>query len=107
MEVKSTRHYEARARVAKAMAHPSRLLMLDVLSQNEVCVCDLTELVGSDQSTVSKHLAVLRNAGLVELRKEGTMAFYRLKVPCLEGFWGCIETVLSRNLEEQQEALNT
>ena len=105
MKVKAASHYEARARVAKAMAHPSRLLMLDVLSQQEICVCDLTELVGSDQSTVPKHLAVLRNAGLVDLRKEGTMAFYRLKVPCLEGFWGCIETVLSRNLEEQREAL--
>jgi len=105
MKVKPPRHYEARARVAKALAHPSRLLMLDVLSRGEACVCDLTRLVGSDQSTVSKHLAVLRNAGLVDLRKEGTMAFYRLKVPCLEGFWGCIETVLSKNLEEQRKAL--
>ena len=105
MHAKATHHYEVRARVAKAMAHPSRLLMLDVLSQKELCVFDLTELVGSDQSTVSKHLAVLRNAGLVELRKEGTMAFYRLKVPCLEGFWGCIETVLARNLEDQRQAL--
>lgn len=105
MNVKAMGHYEARARVAKAMAHPSRLLILDAVSQEEVCVCDLTELVGSDQSTVSKHLAVLRNAGLVDLRKEGTMAFYRLRVPCLEGFWKCIETVLSRNLEEQRKAL--
>jgi DNA-binding transcriptional ArsR family regulator len=105
MKVKDLDHYEARARVAKAMAHPSRLLILDALSQEEVCVCDLTDLVGSDQSTVSKHLSVLRGAGLVDLRKEGTMAFYRLKAPCLEGFWRCIETVLSRNLEEQRRAL--
>lgn len=107
MKVKAHSHYEVRARVAKAMAHPSRLLMLDVLSQEEVCVCELTELVGSDQSTVSKHLAVLRNAGLVDLRRAGTMAFYRLKVPCLEGFWGCIESVLSRNLEEHRKALRS
>jgi DNA-binding transcriptional ArsR family regulator len=105
MKVRPPSHYRLRADIAKALAHPSRLLMLDALSDEELCVCDLTELVGSDQSTVSKHLAVLRNAGLVDLRKEGTLAYYRLKVPCLEGFWKCIETVLSRNLEEQREAL--
>ena len=98
-------HYEARAKVAKALAHPSRLLMLETLAKGERCVCDLTKIVGSDQSTVSKHLAVLRNAGLVDLRREGVMAFYRLKVPCLEGFWRCIEAVLSTNLEEQRAAL--
>ncbi|MHC4957736.1 MAG: ArsR/SmtB family transcription factor [Planctomycetota bacterium] len=105
MKIKAPNHYEVRARVAKAMAHPSRLLMIDALSQGELCVGDLTELVGSDQSTVSKHLAVLRDVGLVDLRKEGTQAFYRLKVPCLEGFWGCIETVLSQRLEEQRQAV--
>jgi ArsR family transcriptional regulator len=105
MKILSKKQYEARARIAKALAHPSRLLMLDALSQQEVCVCDLTELVGSDQSTVSKHLGVLRNAGLVDMRKEGTMTFYRIKVRCLKGFWGCIETVLSKNLKEQKELL--
>jgi ArsR family transcriptional regulator, arsenate/arsenite/antimonite-responsive transcriptional repressor len=102
---RSSHHYEARAKVAKALAHPSRLLMLDALAEGERCVCDLTEIVGSDQSTVSKHLAVLRNAGIVDLRKEGMMTFYRLKVRCLEGFWRCIETVLSANLDEQRAAL--
>jgi len=105
MKMRPRAHYEARAQVAKALAHPSRLLMLDALAQGELCVYDLTELVGSDQSTVSKHLGVLRNAGLVDLRKEGTLAFYRIKVPCLEGFWRCIETVLARKLKEQQRAL--
>ncbi|MHC4550771.1 MAG: ArsR/SmtB family transcription factor [Planctomycetota bacterium] len=105
MKIRARKQYEARARVAKALAHPSRLLMLDALSQDELCVHDLTGLVGADQSTVSKHLAVLRHAGLVDLRKEGAMTFYRLKVPCLEGFWSCIETVLSKSLEEQKKAL--
>ena len=104
MKVKAKSHYEARARIAKAMAHPSRLLIMDALAQGELCVADLTDLVGSDQSTVSKHLAVLRAAGIVDLRKEGTMAFYRLTITCLEGFWGCIETVLARNLEEHRQA---
>ncbi len=47
--------YEARARVAKALAHPSRLIILDAIADGERCVCELTELVGADQSTVSKH----------------------------------------------------
>jgi ArsR family transcriptional regulator, arsenate/arsenite/antimonite-responsive transcriptional repressor len=101
----SRRRYEARARIAKALAHPTRLLMLDALQQREMCVCELTELVGADQSTVSKHLAVLKQAGIVEDRREGMMTFYRIKVCCLEGFWQCIESVLKENLKAQREAM--
>lgn len=97
--------YEARAQIAKALGHPSRLLMLDALADGERCVCELTALVGADQSTVSKHLAVLKQAGLVADRKEGTMTFYRVKVVCLQGFWQCIESVLKENLKTQQAAI--
>ena len=97
--------YEARARIAKALGHPSRLLMLDALADGELCVCELTELVGADQSTVSRHLSVLKQAGIVADRKEGTMMFYRLKVTCLRGFWQCIESVLKENLKAQQAAI--
>ncbi len=79
--------------------------MLDALAEGDKCVCELTELVGSEQSTVSKHLAVLKQVGIVEDRKEGVMTFYRLKVGCLEGFWSCIESVLKDHLKEQQVAL--
>ncbi|GJQ25988.1 MAG: hypothetical protein HBSAPP02_10200 [Phycisphaerae bacterium] len=101
----SRQRYEARARIAKALAHPSRLMILEALEGREICVCDLTELVGADQSTVSKHLAILKQAGLVEDRKEGVMAYYRVKVCCLSGFWKCLETVLSENLKAQQAVL--
>ncbi|GMU39061.1 MAG: winged helix-turn-helix domain-containing protein [Phycisphaerae bacterium] len=97
--------YDARARIAKALAHPSRLMILEALENREVCVCDLTELVGADQSTVSKHLAVLKQAGLVEDRKAGVMVFYKLKVCCLQGFWDCLETVLAQNLKTQRAVL--
>lgn len=101
----SKQRYEARAVIAKALAHSTRLIILEALENREVCVCELTELVGADQSTVSKHLAVLKQAGLVEDRKEGVMVYYRLKVCCLQGFWDCIETVLSENLKVQQAVL--
>ncbi len=97
--------YAARAKIAKAMAHPSRLLLLEAMEARERCVCDLTELVGADQSTVSKHLAVLKQAGLVEDRKDGVMVYYRVKVCCLQGFWDCIEGVLAENLKMHQAAM--
>jgi ArsR family transcriptional regulator len=107
MSVRPLQHYEARARVAKALAHPSRLLLLDALKGRERCVCELTELVGADQSTVSKHLAILKNAGLVGTRKEGAMIFYRVTCPCLEGFFQCIESVLRENAKAQQAMLRS
>ena len=74
---------DARAKVLKAMAHPSRLFILEELEQGERCVCDLTELIGVDVSTVSKHLSVLKQAGIVIDDKRGNQVFYQLRVPCI------------------------
>ena len=63
--------FEERAKVVKAMAHPSRLMMIDELSRGERCVCDLRELVDADMSTVSKHLSVLKKVGIVEDERRG------------------------------------
>lgn len=87
--------YRRRARVMKALGHPSRLMMVDELSRGERCVCDLTALVGHDMSTVSKHLAVLRRAGIVEDDRRGLQVFYRLKVPCVLNFFTCVDAVLA------------
>ncbi len=86
--------YEQRARVMKALAHPSRLMMVDELADGERCVCELTDLVGADISTVSKHLSVLREAGIVDSRKDGVQVFYRLKTPCVLNMFSCITEVL-------------
>ena len=69
---------EAQARIFKALGHPSRLLMVDALRDGEKCVCDLQALVGDDMSTISKHLAVLRDAGVVTRRKQGVNIYYSL-----------------------------
>jgi DNA-binding transcriptional ArsR family regulator len=92
--------YEARATILKAMAHPSRLIMLDALAEREHCVCELTDLVDADISTVSKHLTVLKNAGIVEDDKRGQMVFYHLKTPCLLKFFTCVESVLQKQAKE-------
>jgi DNA-binding transcriptional ArsR family regulator len=97
MNAKTQARFEARARIVKALAHPSRLFVVDVLSQRERCVCVLTEMIGADMSTVSKHLSVLEAAGIVASDKRGLQVFYRLRVPCVLRFLGCVETVLKAN----------
>jgi len=87
--------FEARAQILKALAHASRLLMVDELSRGERCVCELRDLVGHDLSTVSKHLSILKAAGIVEDDRRGKQVFYRLKVPCVLNFFHCLEAVLS------------
>jgi DNA-binding transcriptional ArsR family regulator len=99
--------YEMRATVLKAMAHPSRLMMIEALSERgEASVTDLVELVGSDQSTVSKHLSVMKQAGLVDDRKEGQKVFYRLRFRCVTDFFACTERVMQQNLKAQQRILS-
>ena len=100
----SKAQYEARARIAKALAHPSRLLILDAIADGEKCVCELTALVDADQSTVSKHLSILKQAGIIADRKEGPKTFYSPRIRCLKGLWDCIENVLRENLKAQQAA---
>lgn len=94
-----TEVYKHKAQIIKAMGHPSRLMMIDALAEGEKCVCELQQIVGSDMSTVSKHLSVLRNAGLVDDRKQGLQVFYSLRVPCIINFFGCVEAVMERRSE--------
>ncbi len=64
--------------VVKALADESRVRGLMLLGEAELCLCQLIELLGLAPSTVSKHMAVLRQAGLIEVRKEGRWCYYRL-----------------------------
>jgi ArsR family transcriptional regulator len=73
--------YEARAKIIKAMAHPSRLFIIEELNKRERFVGDLTEMIGADASTVSKHLSVLKNAGLVSDEKRANSIYYTLRCP--------------------------
>ncbi len=84
-----------RVGIMKAMAHPSRLLMLEELGRGERCVRDLQELVEADMSTVSKHLSLLREAGLVNSERRGLQVFYSLRCPCALNFFDCIEEVIA------------
>lgn len=92
--------YAAKAAVLKALAHPTRLWMAEQLAGGEKCVCEFVNAVDFDFSTISKHLAVLKQAGIVEDEKRGKQVFYRLKVPCVLQFMGCVEAVLKANLRQ-------
>ena len=103
MDARTKSRFEARAKVIKAMAHGTRLFILSELTKGERCVCDLTELVGADVSTVSKHLSVLRNAGLITSEKRGNQVFYRLLCSCIDPFFECVESVLQGNKKRMND----
>ena len=106
MTAKEKAKYEARAKIMKALAHPARLMIVDELNKHgERCVCDLTELVGTDMSTVSRHLSQLREAGIIEDDKRGQMVFYRLRVKCLTSLFTCIESVVQCNVNYHLKVL--
>jgi DNA-binding transcriptional ArsR family regulator len=83
-----------KATVIKAMAHHSRLIIINALGDGEMCVGDLQRIVGADVSTVSKHLSVLKNANIVEDRKQGLQVYYRLRLPCVAEFLGCVDAMM-------------
>jgi ArsR family transcriptional regulator len=101
--IKSVKQYEARATIAKALSHPTRLLLLDALTEKDLCVSEMTELAGADQSTISKHLAILKDAGFVSVEKKGTNSFFSIRCRCLDQFFACIEAILKDNVRAQQE----
>jgi ArsR family transcriptional regulator len=89
--------FEYRAEILKALAHPTRLFIVDVLSKKEHCVCELTEMIGDDTSTISKHLTVLKNAGIVKMEKRARNIYYKLNCPCILNFLDCIDNVIEKN----------
>jgi len=82
-----------KAKIFKALGHPSRLHIVETLERGECCVCEFVDQIGSDFSTVSKHLSVLKEAGVVQDEKRGQMVYYRLKVPCILRFMDCIDNI--------------
>ncbi len=87
--------YKAQAEIIKALAHPTRLFIVDELSRGERCVCELTDMIGVEMPTVSRHLSQLKSAGILVDEKRGSQVFYRLRVPCVLNFFKCIKAVQS------------
>lgn len=95
---------EARATVLKALAHPTRIYIVDrIANHGRHCVCELTELIGVDTSTVSRHLSLLKSAGILADTREGTTIYYDLTCNCIADFMTGLESVLRARHKREQE----
>jgi DNA-binding transcriptional ArsR family regulator len=92
--------------IIKALAHPARLAIAEALQGGELCVCDLRDLVGADLPTVSKHLTVMRKAGLLEMEKRGLNVFDRRTCPCLPAFFDCVDSLVPQRQKQSSAKVN-
>lgn len=98
-------NYSKTARVMKAVAQPIRLAILDSLREGERSVGDIADAVDAERSNVSRHLAVLTNAGILGSRKEGLQVFYFLQTPCILSVFSCVREVIKADVEAGRRAL--
>ena len=89
-----------KAEIFKAIAHPTRLMILEMLKKSEKCVSEIQDEIEVDFSTISKHLQVMKTAGLLEHRREKKHVFYSLRVPCIMNFMGCIDEIIRKDLAD-------
>jgi DNA-binding transcriptional ArsR family regulator len=97
--------YERQAGIAKAVAHPLRIAVIDFLKDGERCVCDIAEQVGSERSNISRHLSVMVHAGVLTCRKDGLKVFYSLKTPCIAQCLSCITRVVKQQAKDNEKLL--
>jgi ArsR family transcriptional regulator len=80
-----------KANVFKSLGHPSRIFIIERLLEREHCVNELAEMIGVEMPTVSNHLAVLRNVGLISSRKESNNVYYRIVRECVKDSLACAD----------------
>ena len=93
--------------VFKALGHPARIKILLLLQDRPLCVSNIIEALGMEQSNTSQHLNVLKNEGLVESRKEGLNVIYRVKSPIVFELIQCTGKFLLQSLEDTKKQLET
>ena len=97
--------FEKQAQIARAIAHPVRIAILNFLKDGEQCVCDIAEHVGSERSNVSRHLSVMVAGGVLKSRKKGLKVIYELRTPCILEFFSCVSRVLKQQAEDNEKLL--
>jgi ArsR family transcriptional regulator len=97
--------FARQAEIAKAVAHPLRIAVIDFLQEGEKCVCEIAEHIGSERSNVSRHLALMVHAGVLSCRKDGLKVFYTLRTPCAAEFLSCVVRVLRQQAKENEKLL--
>ncbi len=91
---------EMRAEILKAMAHPVRLMIVDLLSDKDAGFSEIHDLFDYDKSTVSKHLSVLRKAGIISTTKSANESIFHLDVGCVNAFFTCSTAVIEHNIKK-------
>jgi ArsR family transcriptional regulator len=105
MDRETQRLFRLQAEVIQAAGHPIRLAIIDCLKDGEQCVCDIAERVGAKRANVSRHLSLMLSAGIVDCRKDGLRAMYRLRTSCILNFIKCVTQVLKERLESEAALL--
>ena len=100
----STERYQLHAEVCKVLTDPKRLMLIDALRGRALCVGELAAAIGVTLPNASQHLAVLRNAGLVDARREGTSVRYRLSEPSIVEACDVIHRIVGRRMALQAAA---
>ncbi|SRR6056297_1360237 len=99
--------FKAREKIIKSLANSYRLKIVETLGNKEkMCVSDLEEELDLNQSSVSKHLNILKTAGVVEAKKEGLKNYYSLKTPCIINFFQCVDNVIQSDINDRMNVLN-
>ncbi len=99
-----TRHYY-QAEMLKALAHPTRLQILELLKDGELCVCKIVPELQMEQSNISRHLNILKKEGLVTSRKEGLRVYYRITDPRINDLLEASSELLKNFWERKQKTL--
>jgi ArsR family transcriptional regulator len=94
-----------KSEVFKAMGHPIRLGIIEFLRNDEKCVCEIVEYMGTGMSNISKHLAILKKAGILEDRRDGLKMMYRLIMPCALDFSSCVEQTVLKRLDKHRSIM--
>jgi len=90
----------------QALSHPTRIEILQLLkNKGEMCVCEIVEKLGKDQSNVSRHLNALRTVGVVEFRGEGARSFYKVKHKDVDKILDIVKSILHEEVKEGQKIL--
>ena len=97
--------YEKQADIAKAIAHPVRVAVLEFVKDGEQCVCDIADFINAERSNVSRHLSVMVSSGVLDSRKDGLKMIYRLKTPCVLKFISCVTDVLAEQIRGDMQLL--
>ncbi len=96
---KAEERYKEWANILKALAHPIRLYIIELLNDGEKSVNEIDKKLHIDISTVSRHLSTLRKAGIIKDKKIGNQVYYSLRIPCILNFLKCAEDVVKEGIK--------